>query len=189
MLDLASNKVGGQGAQALLSARHACAVNSPFCIRLSSNHIEHEGAKRLADALRNNQGISTLDLGGNRIGETGVEHLAAALLNNSVSLSLLCAPLSTASDIDTDNTRSVEQSASSGGRQVSHRCYPIHDRRFHSFLFAFATSFCSQALTSLDLSYNEAGNIGTKDLAAMLMTNTVRRRSLPRADRYTDLFT
>jgi Ran GTPase-activating protein (RanGAP) involved in mRNA processing and transport len=72
-------------------------------LHLSSNRIGAEGAKHLAEVLRNNQvihctslsiscmsshahmqTITQLDLSGNRIGTEGAKHLAEVLRNNQV---------------------------------------------------------------------------------------------------------
>jgi len=49
---------------------------------LSYNDIGHEGAKALAEALKNNTTITTLDLVGNPIGDEGPKALAEALETN-----------------------------------------------------------------------------------------------------------
>ncbi|CAF1129205.1 unnamed protein product [Rotaria sordida] len=53
-------------------------------LNLWGNEIKDAGAQHLADALRNNTTLTTLDLVDNQIGDAGAEHLADALANNEV---------------------------------------------------------------------------------------------------------
>ncbi|CAF3876326.1 unnamed protein product [Rotaria sordida] len=53
-------------------------------LKLKHNKITDAGAERLADVLRNNMTLTTLDLVDNQIGDAGAEHLADALANNEV---------------------------------------------------------------------------------------------------------
>ncbi|CAF4500995.1 unnamed protein product, partial [Rotaria socialis] len=52
------------------------------------NAIPVKGAQHLADALRKNTALTTLDLGGHKIGGEGAQHLADALLNNTTLTTL-----------------------------------------------------------------------------------------------------
>ncbi|CAF4640140.1 unnamed protein product [Rotaria socialis] len=52
------------------------------------NRIGNNGAKYLADSLRNNTTLTTLDLTGNKIGRNGAQYLAGILRNNKTLLTL-----------------------------------------------------------------------------------------------------
>ena len=58
---------------------------------LSHNKISDEGAKALAEMLRNNQTLENLSLAGNRIGNDGGETLVASLCDNTTLSKLLLA--------------------------------------------------------------------------------------------------
>ncbi|CAF1186769.1 unnamed protein product [Rotaria sp. Silwood1] len=46
--------------------------------------MDSNGSQHLANALRNNKTLATLNLGLNKIGDDGVQYLAEALRNNYV---------------------------------------------------------------------------------------------------------
>lgn len=52
---------------------------------LSGNHIQPDGVKSLANALRKNKVLSVLVLAYNRIGSSGTKYLADLLKVNAVS--------------------------------------------------------------------------------------------------------
>jgi len=53
--------------------------------QLRGNHIKDQGARSLANALKKNNKLATLNLRGNTIGDEGGKAFAAALTDNSQS--------------------------------------------------------------------------------------------------------
>jgi Ran GTPase-activating protein (RanGAP) involved in mRNA processing and transport len=57
-------------------------------LNLYMNDIGDQGAERIADALKRNKSISTIDLGGNNISAKGTSDIASALKENSTITTL-----------------------------------------------------------------------------------------------------
>jgi hypothetical protein len=83
-IDLHLNDIGDEGASALADALK---VNTSVkTINLGCNRIGNEGAAALADALKENMSLTTIDLASNGIGDQGASVLADALtVNTSVT--------------------------------------------------------------------------------------------------------
>ena len=79
-IDLGSNHIGDEGANALAEALAVVLTN----IDLGSNHIGDEGAKGLAEALKVNTSLTHINLHKNNIGEEGAKGLAEALQINNL---------------------------------------------------------------------------------------------------------
>ncbi|KAF9201931.1 hypothetical protein BGZ59_002435, partial [Podila verticillata] len=86
ILNLQSNSIGANGAQALAEALK---TNSTLTtLNLDNNLIGDNGAQALAEVLKTNSTLTTLNLDNNRIGDNGAQALAEALKTNSTLTTL-----------------------------------------------------------------------------------------------------
>ena len=77
------NHIGNEGASILAEALRT--NNTLHTINLSGNQIKDEGAESIAQALRENNTIRTINLDGNEIGNEGATSFSKTLLvNNSI---------------------------------------------------------------------------------------------------------
>jgi Ran GTPase-activating protein (RanGAP) involved in mRNA processing and transport len=130
---------------------HALFSQTLTSLNLPGNQVGHDGAKRLAEALRDNkvnlslssylpfylylfqQAVVTLDLADNRIGDEGTQHLMDALRNNTVNpflsstLSITFLP----SHTDTSQTQSIQQSNEPDKREIYCWSYRTEHRKLH----------------------------------------------------------
>ncbi|EFH68963.1 hypothetical protein ARALYDRAFT_888610 [Arabidopsis lyrata subsp. lyrata] len=75
-LHLHGNSIGDEGTRALMAGLSS---HKGFSIEHSS-----DGAEKIADALKQNRSIATIDLGGNNIHAEGVNAIAQALKDNAI---------------------------------------------------------------------------------------------------------
>ncbi|XP_025225524.1 NLR family CARD domain-containing protein 3 [Theropithecus gelada] len=164
-------------------------------IRLSSNSIGDGGSKALAEALKVNQGLESLDLQSNSISDAGVAALMGALCTNQTLLSLslrensispeggqaiahaLCTN-STLKNLDLTANLLHDQGAQAIAVAVreNHTLTSLHLQ--WNFIQAGAAQALGQALqlnrslTSLDLQENAIGDDGACAVAHALKVNT-----------------
>jgi len=87
-LNLGKNKLGPQGANSVAATLQR--PGFPLVeLNLGGNAILVDGAKSISDALVRNEGLRTLNLQSNRLGEKGAKELAAALESSSAKLTAL----------------------------------------------------------------------------------------------------
>ncbi|XP_062895876.1 NACHT, LRR and PYD domains-containing protein 3-like [Mobula hypostoma] len=87
-LDLSGNKLGDSGVK-LVSA----ALGNPECkiqkLELRDVGLTDSGAEDLVSALSTNTSLTELDLGGNKLGDSGVKLVSAALRNRQCKIQIL----------------------------------------------------------------------------------------------------
>jgi len=81
------NQIGDEGAATLAEALKH--NTSLTTLDLRGNRIGDEGAAMLAEAVQHNTSLTTLNLAGNRIGDEGAATLAKALEEHNITLSKL----------------------------------------------------------------------------------------------------
>ncbi|XP_072892597.1 NACHT, LRR and PYD domains-containing protein 12-like [Hemitrygon akajei] len=134
-LDLSVNKLGDSGVK-LVSA----ALRNPECkiqkLRLDKVGLTDSGAEDLVSALSTKPSLTDLDLSGNKLGDSGVKLVSAALMNPECKIQKL-------------ELNNVDLTDSGAEDLVS----------------ALRTN---PSLTELDLSYNKLGDSGVKLVSAAL---------------------
>ncbi|KAH7036113.1 hypothetical protein BKA57DRAFT_429798 [Linnemannia elongata] len=136
-LDLYNNSIGPNGAQALSKALK---TNSTLTtLNIHRNRIGPDGAQALSEALKTNSTLTTFNLSFNRIGNNGAQALFKALQTNS-TLSTLDLSFNLIGD---DGTQALSEALKT-----------------------------NSTLTTLNLEFNPIGDNGTQALSEALKTNS-----------------
>ena len=157
--------IGAEGANSLAEALR---VNTSLSsLNLHSNSIGDEGADSLAMALRINTSLCSLDLSANSICAEGAISLAQALIDNT-SLSSLAFSYN---PIGAEGANSLAQALRVNASLSTLKLVSnfIHDEEVNALAQALRVN---SSLCSLDLSENSIGSEGASALAQALRVNT-----------------
>ncbi|KAI9325425.1 hypothetical protein DFJ73DRAFT_767680 [Zopfochytrium polystomum] len=159
------NKFTYVGAQVIAEALRADSTLQS--INLSHNHIGQEGAKALADALIVNNSLQSIVLSGNHIGQEGAKALADALRVNSSLQSI---------DLHWNHIGQEGAKALADSLRVNNSLQSIdlwwnHIGQEGAKALADALKV-NTTLQSMNLTANGIGQVGAKALADALRTNT-----------------
>ena len=161
-LNLSSNSIGSNGAKALADALKNCTHLTS--LNLSSNLMGDVGVVELADnPLRNSMYLTSLDLSRNSIGSYGTEALAGAL-NSCTCLKSL--DLSSNS-IGDDGTKALAGALKSHTNLLSLNISKNNIGRSSSSALADIIKNCSKMHT-LKIGHNDTGDAGIKTLSKHL---------------------
>ncbi|KAF5201514.1 Nlr family card domain containing [Thalictrum thalictroides] len=162
LLYIGNNEIGAKGA--FYVAEYIKKSKNLLWLNLYMNDIGDEGAEKITDALKENQTITTVDLGGNNIHAMGVTAVAQVLKDNLVIKSFLF-PVGTW----------IQSHRTDGAKALAEVL------KFHGKIEILKLGWCqrvsrslrvvNEALTSLDLGFNEIRDKGAYAIAQALMAN------------------
>ncbi|KAK3819060.1 MAG: hypothetical protein J3R72DRAFT_529307 [Linnemannia gamsii] len=159
---------GSFGASELEPLAEALKTNSTLTtLNLRGNSIGHNGAKALAEALKTNSTLTTLDLWNNSIGSDGAKALAEALKTNSTLTTLNL----NRNSIGGDGAKALAEALKTNSTltTLNLEYNKIGDDGAKALAEALKTN---STLTILSLEYNKIGDDGAKALAEALKTNS-----------------
>ncbi|KAG9069785.1 hypothetical protein KI688_009110 [Linnemannia hyalina] len=163
--ELASTMIGGKDIGMLANALK---TNSTLTtLDLGSKSIGDNGAKALADALKANLTLTTLDLRSNSIGDNGAKALARALKTNSALTTLILGN----NPIESDGAKTLAEALKINSTLTT---LVLFNNLFGSDgAKALAEALkTNSTLTTLDLQNCQIGSDGSKALAEALKTNS-----------------
>ncbi|KAF9536772.1 hypothetical protein EC957_009735, partial [Mortierella hygrophila] len=163
--ELASTIIGGRDFGILADALKTNSTLTTLDLR--GNSIGSDGAKALAEALKTNSILTTLDLGGNSIGSDGAKALAEALKTNSTLTTLNL----WYNSIGSDEAKALAEALKTNSTLTTLNLErnSIGSDGANALAEALKTN---STLTTLNLESNSIGSDEAKALAEALKTNS-----------------
>nr|DAD34676.1 TPA_asm: hypothetical protein HUJ06_005316 [Nelumbo nucifera] len=161
LLDISNNEIGPKGAYHI--AEFIKKSKSLLWLNLYMNDIGDEGAEKIADALKQNRSITTIDLGGNNIHAKGASDIAQVLKDNSVITTLELGY----NPIGPDGAKALSEVLKFHGKIETLKLGWCQG----AIGLARSLKVVNEALTSLDLGFNEIRDNGAFAIAQALKAN------------------
>ncbi|XVF02377.1 hypothetical protein REPUB_Repub04eG0170300 [Reevesia pubescens] len=161
LLDLGNNSITAKGAFHV--AEYIKRSKSLLWVNLYMNDIGDEGAEKIADALKENRTITTIDLGGNNIRAKGVGVIAEALKDNTVITNLELGY----NPIGPDGAKALSEVLKFHGNVKTLKLGWCQG----AACLARSLKVVNEALTSLDLGFNEIRDDGAFAIAQAFKAN------------------